>query len=175
MVNAIAALVALSVMLLAILSLGQSSLASVDLLSKTWKDTAQQRGEIRATQVQALAAVTQSAGTIVKITLKNKGEKALLDFSRWDLALQYYDASGVYHIIWLPYVASGPGNNQWTVVGIYLTTTPSTPEVFEPGIFNPEEEMVIQAKVSPAVGTGTTNRATIATPNGVTTSVSFSG
>lgn len=65
--------------------------------------------------------------------------------------------------------------NGWTVEGIYLDAGGSVVEVFEPGIFNPDEEMVIQVKIDPAVGGGTTNMVTLSTPNGVSASAAFTG
>jgi len=78
-----------------------------------------------------------------------------------------------YHIERLTYTDGTLSNNEWTVEGIYLDAGTSDPEVFDSGIFNPDEEIVIQMKVDPAVGTGTTNLATISTPNGVSTSAVF--
>jgi hypothetical protein len=48
-----------------------------------------------------------------------------------------------------------------------------TAEAFEPGILNPDEEMVIQARVLPSVAMTTTNRITINTLNGISDSSHF--
>jgi hypothetical protein len=62
---------------------------------------------------------------------------------------------------------------EWTVSGIYVDANTLTPEVFEPGILNPDEEMVIQARVAPSVAMTTTNMITINTLNGITASSHF--
>jgi len=80
-----------------------------------------------------------------------------------------------YHIERLAYKDGTPGNNEWTVEGIYLDADTSEAEIFEPGIFNPNEEMIVQMKINPAAGEGTTNLATIATPNGISISATFNG
>jgi hypothetical protein len=47
--------------------------------------------------------------------------------------------------------------------------------LYEPGIFNPEEEMVITVRLSELLGAGTTNMATVTTPEGNRSTVFFSG
>jgi hypothetical protein len=119
------------------------------------------------TDVLALRAEALSDGAAVEVTVRNRGSSKLADFQQWDVMLQYYDASGVYHIVRYPY---GSGANTWAIGGIYLTS-PTTPEVFEKGILNPSEEMVIHIALSPAVGPDTTNWVTVSTPNGISTEV----
>ncbi|MFA4835255.1 MAG: hypothetical protein WC749_04200 [Dehalococcoidia bacterium] len=80
-----------------------------------------------------------------------------------------------YHVERLTYTSGIPGDNQWTVEGIYTNADTGTPEVFDSGIFNPDEELVIQMQVNPAVGEGTTNQVTVGTPNGVSASAIFAG
>jgi hypothetical protein len=62
---------------------------------------------------------------------------------------------------------------QWTISGIYVDADAMTPEVFEPGILNPDEEMVVQIKVSPSVAMTTTNLVTLNTLNGISASAHF--
>ncbi len=133
------------------------------------------RNEARTRTALAVVGIeTKSAGTIIEITLRNGGTTKLADFDQWDLVVQYYTAAGVYVTDWFPYVASpAPDDNQWTVTGIYSSAAGAIAEVYEPGILNPGEEMVIQVKVSPAVGADTTNLATIAVSNGVSLSAIF--
>ena len=97
------------------------------------------------------------------------------DFAHWDVVLQYSDATGSYFIEWLPFSsAATPGDNEWVVDAIYLDEQVPTPEVFNPGILDPGEEIVVLAKVNPSVGSGTNNLATVSTPNGVAVSINFS-
>ena len=111
----------------------------------------------------------------MKLVVKDDGQVALGKFSDWDVMLQYYDAGGAYAIKWLPYTSSSaPGTDQWIVDGIFLDEQTSKAEVFEPGVLNPGEEMVVLAQVSPSFGVGTNNLATVSSPNGVAVSMTFS-
>jgi len=60
--------------------------------------------------------------------------------------------------------------DKWGVRGIYYA---GAPEVFEQGILNPDEEVVIEINIYPPVKIGTTGRAIVATPNGVSASILF--
>jgi hypothetical protein len=83
----------------------------------------------------------------------------------------YYDGTGTYHIVWLPYTKEALGDNEWEVAWIRIN---GVAEVFEPNVLNPKEQMLIRAQLDPAVGAGTTNMAVIATPSGITASTYFS-
>jgi hypothetical protein len=78
----------------------------------------------------------------------------------WDVILQYTGTDGD-HATWYPY---GSELKEWTRI---------IDDLFEPGILNPGEEMMIQVSVLPPVASPTTNVATIATPNGITVSAVF--
>jgi hypothetical protein len=76
--------------------------------------------------------------------------------------VQYQDSS----VSYLTYTASyPPADNEWTVKGIY--TSGETPEIFDPGVLDPGELMIVSVMLNPAVGSGETCRITISTPNGV--------
>jgi hypothetical protein len=148
----------------------------VDVVSESWKEMEERAGEIARTKIAPLTAETQSNGTIVEIAVRNEGQTDLGSFPRWDIIVQYYGDNSTYHIQHLSYTPdAAPDDNEWTVEGIYLDAQTSDPEIFEPAILNPEEEMVIRMKVDPPVGGNTTNLATIATPNGVDGSIMFAG
>lgn len=135
------------------------------------------------TDLEIIRAETQSSGSIVRVTVRNSGQVKLADFDRWDVVVQYYSDPpfeeipdtyrDIYHIEWLPYVEGNPNDLQWTVSGIYVDAATMRPEVFEPGILNPDEEMVIQARVEPTVAMTTTNLITINTLNGINASAHF--
>ncbi len=113
------------------------------------------------TDLAPISAQISSDGTVVELTVRNAGQTKLADFDRWDMILQYYDAAGAYHVIWLPYFEGNqPALNTWSVVDI-------SQDVYDPGIFNPEETIVVQFKVFPEVGPGTTGRAALVTLNGI--------
>ena len=172
MANAITTLLTVAVVLVAVALIGQSSFKSMDTLSTAWKEMEVRTGQIARTNIQVLS--TSYTAPQVDITVKNTGLVALKDFSAWDVVVLYYEADGTYHPRWLPYTATNPpGDNQWTVVGIYVDAATSTAEVFQPNILDPEEEMVIRLRLSPAAASNGQNLAIIATPNGVSVSTMF--
>lgn len=126
-------------------------------------------GERARTDLSPVGAQTISGGSVVEITLRNEGDTKLADFDQWDVILQYYDSGGHYYTEWYPF---GSGQNEWDVWDIFLEA-PTVHEVFDVDILNPGEEMGIWVSVSPQVGAGTTNLATVATPNGITASTVF--
>lgn len=126
------------------------------------------------TALTLLAAETKSAGAFVELTFRNTGSTKLADFDEWDVVVQYYTAPSAYVITWLPYVATTiPSDNQWAIGGLYLSAATAVPEVYEPDILNPGEEIVMRIKLFPVVGPNTTNLATIAVTNGVGQSAFF--
>lgn len=173
METAIVAVVCIALVMFGALTMLQASLSSADLVNEAWRERDQTIMEISMTDILALRTNVTEAGSIVEIILKNEGEARLKDFERWDVIVQFRAATGDLFIKHLSYVEDAPGNNQWMVRGIYLDTAAGSPEIFERRIFNPDEEMVIRMRLSPAVGGNTTSLATIATPNGVSTSVIF--
>ncbi len=166
MENVITALIIIGVLMLAILGLSERAISAQTALVEVSR-LAQERATDRArTDLTPLAATTTVFGDYVEVTLKNTGDTKLADFEQWDVIVRYTDASGGDHVDWYGY----PG--QWTKQ-VFQTASISAPEAFDPGILNPGEEIVLQIQVSPAVGSGTTNLVTVATPNGISASTVF--
>ena len=174
METAVVSIVCIALIVLGGMTMSQGFLSSVDNTTSGLEQISRQTAEIARTSLTPLSA-SQPSAEILEVTLKNSGQTKLADLARWDFIVQYYEAEGSYHVRWLPYVEGTPSDNQWTDVGIYLDAGDETPEVFEPGILNPGEEMRLRAKVDPPPGSGTTNLVVIATPNGVPASISFTG
>lgn len=173
METAIVSVIIITVVLVGVLTVSYSYFSSQDAILTSWREMDERLGERVRTRISPIGAETISANK-VEVTLKNEGETQLSDFDQWDVIVEYYEAGGGHIIEWLAYTEAAPlGNNEWTVEGIYLDASQATPEAYEPGIFNPEEEMVIQMEVSPPVGASTTNWATTATPNGISASTIF--
>lgn len=169
---AIAFLILAATMLTGIGLLAQGSFTAAADLSNAWKEMETRSGDIARTNIQALGAT--HSPPLVDITLKNSGQEPALDFPSWDVVVEYYETDGTYHQVWLPYTtASSPGNNQWTVTGVYKDAGTLDPEVFQPGILDSDEEMIIRIKLSPAATDTPGNQVTVATPNGVSVSSSF--
>ena len=166
-------LIAIALILMAVLTLSQAALSSVDAVGVSWREMKATAGDRARTELSLIGTATESSGAIAKVTLENEGSAKLDSFDRWDVLIQYYDSAGDYHIRRLPYTSnSDPGANQWTVQGIYLDAT-SDPELFEPDILNPGEEVVLKARLSPSVVV-TQTMMVVVTPNGISTTAIFS-
>ena len=112
----------------------------------------------------------------MEVSVLNSGKVHLAQFVDWDVLVQYYDATGDYHVSQLSYTEnSTPGDNQWTVVNIYTDASLGQEEVFEPGILDPGEAVLLRLTLTPSVGVGTTNLVTVSSANGVVTPAQFNG
>jgi hypothetical protein len=170
----IVSLIVMSIILFGALTISQSYLSSQDAILASWREMEERTGERARTDLSPVLAETSEGGDIVEVTLRNEGDTKLADFDRWDVIVQYYTTGGDYIIKWLPYTEEvEPADDQWTVAGIYSDASKGIGEVFEPGILNPGEEIVIRMRVLPVVAKVTTNLATIATPNGISVSIAF--
>lgn len=166
METAITALIVIGILILAVLGLSEHSLTAQATLAEASRLLEERVGDRARTDLTPLAATTTVLGDYVQVTLKNSGDTKLADFDQWDVILQYTDELGGYHVAWYAYPTD------WTQQ-LFQTVTPPAAEVFESGIFNPGEEIMLQVRVSPSVGTGTTNLATVGTPNGITATAVF--
>jgi hypothetical protein len=170
--SAIITLIMIGIVLTGVGVLSQGTLFSVAMIADSWKEMEVRTGDIVRTQLEVLS--TANTPPTVTVTLRNPGQTPLRDFISWDVMLQYYESDGTYHQVWLPYVSTTPpGDNQWTVEGIYVDAATSDPEVFQPNILDPGEEIVITVKLLPTARTSGQNQIVIATPNGIAASGMF--
>ena len=160
-------------MLIGVGFFSQSGFTSLQQLTEAWNKLDARQTQRSQTRLEVIK--TSTAGGLVELTLKNTGQEAIRDFASWDLVVDYLDTAGDRWSLWLPYTSSNPpGADQWTVEGVYLTAT-TRPEVFQPNILDPEEEMVIEFALSSTLaGGGLSHKALVGTPNGVTVSTFFS-
>lgn len=170
METVIVSLICVVLIVLGGMTLSQGFLTSADTTSTALEELGTRDTEMTRTELTPLEVSVNGSGSMLTVSLENSGQTKLADFDNWDLIVQYYDDSSQYYTVWLPYQSGNPGNNEWTVVGIYLE---SNPETFEPNIVNPGEVVEIQAQISPAVGDNTTNMVVVCTPNGIPVSMYF--
>jgi archaellum component FlaF (FlaF/FlaG flagellin family) len=164
MENIFVSLVCISMLIMGTVAVAATSFQSLDTLAYAWKDGESSVREIRNTTINSVSSNTTADGAQVVLTIKNDGHTAMANFSKWDVIIVYQAGS----VQWIPYTTATPG---WTVGGIYLN---GGTEIYEPNIFNPMETMKIVVKLSPPAAAGATNLATITTPNGVSTQLTFS-
>ena len=173
--TAIVSLLSIGIMLTGTLMLARGSIFSFEELSDALQTMEHRIEQTARSKIAGVSATTLPGDTDVRLVIKNSGEVSLSDFKHWDMLVQYTDDLGDLSIQSLTYSASGPpASGQWAVDGIFRDVASSTAEVLEPGILNPSEEVVLLTKVSPNVGTGTDNVATVSTSGGVTASLVFS-
>jgi hypothetical protein len=164
MENAITGLIIISVIVLAILGLTESSLSTQAALSEATRAMNSRLADQARTNIAVLSAEASMDGDAVYVTIKNSGTAKLADFEHWDVILEYADTLLAPHVEWHAY-------GQW-FKQIYLSA-PTTLEKIEPNILNPGEELVITVPVLFTIGGGTTNVATVATPNGISVTTVF--
>jgi flagellar protein FlaF len=168
METAITVLIMSALLILSIVGLSQTALSTQASLAESSGQMQERVGERARTSLTALGAQTSSAGDSVQITLKNSGSTKLADLQNWDVILQYSDGPTQW-AMWYP---NGDGSNHW-VEQNYQAASTLAPEVINPGILDPGEEAVVTVTVSPPVGSGTTNLAVVAVPNGISASTVF--
>jgi len=156
--------------------LAHSYFSSQEAIAVCFQEMESRAAERAKTEISLLREQGQDAANI-EIVLENRGVVKLADYDRWDVIVEYDDGVKPQerHSVWLPY-SPWPEDNHWWVVGIYADATirgSEVAEAYEPGILNPEEEMVLALRLSPAVGITTTNVATIVTVNGISASKVF--
>ena len=159
-------LVCIALIVFGVMTLGQGFMVSTDTAALSMDDITVTKGEILRTGISIIDGRSVGAGT-VEIILENTGQMKLASFGKWDIIVEYYDATNNFYSKWLQYTQGSPGNNEWHTAGIYLDASENTTEAFEPGILNPEEEIKIEAKLSPPPRYGTSIETVISTPNGV--------
>ncbi len=164
-----------SIMCIALIILGgmmmsQGILTSADTAAVSVEEISDRESEIARTDVTALRADYLSWSDLLRVTIANDGQTKLASFDKWDLIVRYYDSGDAYHAEWLPYTTGNLSTNEWQKARIGLG---GPTEYFEPGILNPQEELVLLASLSPLPKNATTGDITIATPNGVYDSIVF--
>lgn len=169
MEHVILSLISIAVILTSGMMLAQTAVLSADQFATKWKGMEVRTEELARTGIAATSALWVSP--MIEVTVQNSGQRALGKFADWDVVVQYYDASSVYYIRRLEYVAgTSPGENQWVVYAIQLN---GSTETFQPGMLDPGEDLILRLHPVPELGNNKTILVVVSTPNGVTTSMQF--
>jgi hypothetical protein len=172
METAFVSIICIALLVIGGMTMSRGFLSSIDSTSANIDTISHRNEQIMRTNV-AIDEIVQPSANLLELHLSNIGQVKLADFAKWDIIVHHMDSSDRYYVTWLPYKETNPGQNEWTVEGIY--TQSGLSEVFEPGIFNPDEKMVIEGRINPNIKTGSENLVIVTTPNGVTISRSFTG
>jgi hypothetical protein len=174
METALISIICIALMIFGGMTMAQGFMTSVDASTAGLNEIEQRTEVTMRTELTPISAVVNivPGPDPLDIVLENTGQTKIADFERWDVIVQYYSGGGggTYNINWLPYDESGAGTNEWGIVWIRLD---GAPEVFEPDVLNPGEQIMIRTYLSPAVTYGTTNMVVISTHGGVTCSTYF--
>ena len=177
MAHVITAVFAIGLIIIGAVTLTNSALSSAGDIALSFPEMVGREGEKARTKLELITADSSSTSTNIDISVRNAGQTALAEFSRWELLIQYYESSNNVDlkVLRLTHTTSTqPASGQWTKRGIYMDAATQEAEVYEPNVFNPGEEMVLRLNVSPAIPENTDNLVTVATANGVTLSAPFS-
>ncbi len=157
------------------MTLSQGILTSADSTVINVDKISVREGEMTRTDLDILRVTpltwTKSREDYLRVTVKNSGQVKLASFDKWDVIMNYTDSGGTLHSTWLPYSDVAPADNEWQKARLGLE---GPIEFFEPGILNPGEEMVALIHLNPLAGNTASGDVSLATPNGVYDSMSFS-
>lgn len=176
METAIVSIICIALVVFGGMTMSQGFMTSVDASTTGLEEIGQRDETIMKTELSSISTSVSSLSgdwdweDNLEVTLENSGQTKMADFAKWDVIVQYYDVYGTYHVEWLPYTEATLGDNEWQVLWIRID---GDPEVFEPNVLNPEEQIRIRVKLNPAIGDPTTNMVVVATPNGIPASAHF--
>jgi hypothetical protein len=166
METALISLVCVAIIIVGTVTTMLNSFNAASTVAESLKEMEEEAGNIRRTEIDARDNNNTGGGDFY-ITVDNDGQTNLSQFSKWDVIVQYRGSDDNYYLKYLEYTASDPpGNDRWTVDGIYLPGGGS--EVWDIDILNPGENMQLQIDLNPRIDRYSTARITISTPNGVT-------
>ncbi len=177
MANLVVSLIMVAVILTVTTLVAQSSLRPQVELTDSWKAMRIRTREAAATTMKSQGVAVQDSGADVQFTVLNTGQTPLRDAASWDLFVAYHETAGNADIrlARLAYTESAdPAAGEWTLEGIYLDAASGDQEVFNTGIVDPGEAMLITARLSPVIGASTDNSISLAVTSGVTLSPTFS-
>jgi flagellar protein FlaF len=148
------------------------ALFSMDTLSNSLKTANEIENERLKTEIEIVEIVFSGQNKIF-VKLNNTGSTKILNskFEHIDVFV-YYDVVGAskrYVFMWIPYTeTSPPENDHWGVESI-------SPDLINPGIFDPDEQMEIWIKVSNNMNKENMGWIKVVTPNAVSASKYFGG
>ncbi|MFH1651605.1 MAG: hypothetical protein ABID87_05850 [Chloroflexota bacterium] len=163
------AIVALVIIFLTVfggMSMAQGYMFTTDTSAAGAVTLSKLEGKLNRTHLELTGATSLFPAGHWRVRLRNRGQTKLNDLAKWDVIVQY-SAAGGEQVVWLPYTTGTPGNNQWGKILISAESEGKVlPDVYDPGILNPGEEMLIDLRLDPVPEAGTPATITIATATG---------
>ena len=173
METAIVSIICIALVVFGGMAMSNGFITSVDASTAGLLEAGDRNDNIMRTELSPVSTSLElvTGPDPLEIVVENNGQTKLADYDKWDVIVQYYDDTGEYHVQWLAYVPGASAAYEWDVGWIKMN---GQAEVFDPGVLNPGEQIMIQTKLEPSVGDNTTSMVVVSTPSGVTCSTFFS-
>ncbi|WP_440947549.1 hypothetical protein ACSAZL_04570 [Methanosarcina sp. T3] len=165
----IAAMISVATILLASYVCSKGGFYMADVLADSVIKMQENKNEMAKTEIEITGVSTDSVDILV--SLQNTGSTKIGDFTYMDVIVTYQNESGSIKTVWIPYQESEIlSRNRWTKVNI-------VPDLINPGVFDPGEEMEVQIRLdsSDPIGNSSVNWFLVAAPNGAKASRYFNG
>ena len=166
METSLAGILILGVFLVAVVLLSEAIVVSNTVMGDAVKVTAELAGERARTMLSLETTTSATSTSSLTADVSNTGSTSISKYEKMDLIVDYERNDGTFVYGRLSYISGSPGNNQWT-------DTSRTPDTFQPGMWDSGETLKLSAVLDPVQRSGTTGTVTVATPNGVAVSGSF--
>jgi hypothetical protein len=162
METALVSLFTVIMLVVTMMTMVMTTLGSVNMISEAFQTMEKKAVGIQLTAIDSNFREFQ--GDTIALDVANIGQTNLADYASWNVLVQLENGNTVA----LNFVDSPalPGDNEWTVNSIRMAN--GQPEIFDPDILNPSEEMTVLLVLMPALGSLESARITLATPNGIT-------
>ncbi|AAM06453.1 TPA: hypothetical protein HA338_17215 [Methanosarcina acetivorans] len=165
----IAAMISVATILLASYVCSKGGFYMADVLADSVIEMQENKNEMVKTEIEITGISTDSVDILV--SLQNIGSTKIGEFTYMDVIVTYQSESGSIKTVWVPYQESEIlAKNRWTKVDIF-------PDLINPGVFDPGEEMEVQVRLdsSDPIGNSSVNWLMVTAPNGAKASRYFGG
>ncbi len=142
MESGIPALFISAIFMFATVLVGRGGFIGMDNVGQSLKAAEVRNIERIGTELTVTESSIDGAGANITITLRNDGQTPIGDYGRMDVLVQYFGETATRYDKWLAYTSGALASDTWT-------TGAFTYDIFEPGIFNPGEEMKIPGSSIP--------------------------
>jgi hypothetical protein len=137
-----------------------SSISSLNKISDSYQVMEQRSSTLQRSGLDV--SLNQFQEGIILLNAQNTGQTDLSDFTSWSVLLQHTDG-GIEYLTYTADLPPAPGT--WGMNGIFLG---QDPEVFDPGVLNPDEQGQLAINPATPIGGQEAVRITIMTAGGAT-------
>ena len=160
----IAGVIVVGLLIVVLAVLARTSIVATTLVGRFTLEVNYLNGEQVRTKFEFVSARGSSGDLTLK--LKNTGLTPVFDFSGMDFIVECLDALSNQVVTRLTYTTGVLANNEWKKISI-------SPDSYQPGAWDPNETITLEALLSPTQKTDSTATVSITTPNGVSVDWSF--